>query len=96
MDKQNVGIFNHVAGDPVHAILKQLTARVGKDPEMQPLVYSNLAMACDDSLIPRLEKARSKFPRGSTFLQSTWSSLHLRTKLFLLVLVDSPMVNAWV
>ena len=59
MNKRNVGIFNQVAGDPVHAILKQWTAHVEKDPEMQPLLYSNLAMACDDSLIPRLEKARS-------------------------------------
>ena len=63
IDQRNVGIFNHVTGDPVHAILKQWTAHVEEDPDMQSLLYSNLAMACDDSLIPRLEKATSKFPR---------------------------------
>ena len=61
MDKRNVGIFNHVSGDPVHAILKQWKEHVEDDPDMQSLLYFNSAMACEDSIIPRLEKERSKF-----------------------------------
>ena len=41
---------------------KQWTAHVEKDPDILSLLYSNSAMACDDSLIPRLEKGRPKFP----------------------------------
>ena len=62
MEKRNVGIFNHIAGDPVCLTTKLWTDHQNKHPTMQSILYSNSAFACDDSLIPQLEKARSAFP----------------------------------
>ena len=52
----------NVAGNQVKALLDGWDKHVRKEPDMQSLLYSNSAKACDETLIERLEKARDKLP----------------------------------
>ena len=64
MDKRNVGIFNHVAGNPLTALVNDWSAHVLPTPDRQSLLMSNSAQACEGSILSQLEKARDKLPDG--------------------------------
>ena len=70
MDKRNVGIYNHVAGDPLNALVKDWSAHASATPNSQSLLMSNSAQACEGSILSQLEKARDKLPDGIKHVHS--------------------------
>ena len=62
MDRRNVGIFVHIAGNPLNSLLKDWHSDSTKDPDGQALIMTNSARACDESIIPKLEKKSESMP----------------------------------
>ena len=62
MDRRNVGIFVSIAGNPLNLLLKDWLEDATKDPDGQALIMTNSARACDESIIPKLEKKSESLP----------------------------------
>ena len=63
MDKRSVRINVVIIGDPLNSLSKDITSSMGDSDDFQYLVYSNSAMACEDSVIKRIESLLGSVPK---------------------------------